>query len=208
MGWRSTPVSCSAVFAARSGAAPPLAFPGVPPGELRAREKEWWRAVVARVFDGIAFPDFPAYFDDLFAFFASPAAWRIDPDAAPLLRTLRGRGLVILVVSNFDARVRGILDALGLSRLVDQVTLSSEAGAAKPDPAIFQTALAAARLDADQVVHVGDTVREDLRGAHAAGMRVILVGGAELRLEAPDATIVGSLGEVAGELDRSVRRAR
>jgi putative hydrolase of the HAD superfamily len=183
------------------GNAPPLAFPGVPSKDLRAREKEWWRTLVARVFAGIPFPDFAAYFDDLFAFFASSAAWRIDPDAVPLLRMLRTRGLAILVVSNFDARVRGIMEALGLSPLVDQITLSSEAGAAKPDPAIFRAALGAVGVGADQVVHVGDTVREDLRGARAAGMRVILVGGAELRLEVPDATIVASLGEVAGQLD-------
>jgi putative hydrolase of the HAD superfamily len=188
-------------FRVAFASAPPLAFPTMSTTELRAREKDWWRMVVAHVFDGIPFADFTAYFDDLFAFFASPAAWRLDPDALPLLRMLRARSLTILVVSNFDARVRGIMDALGVSPLVDGVTLSSEAGAAKPDPAIFRTALAAAGLDAGRVVHVGDTVREDLRGARAAGMRVILVGDAELRREASDATVVARLGEVADHLD-------
>jgi putative hydrolase of the HAD superfamily len=107
---------------------------------------------------------------------------------------------VILVVSNFDARVRGLLDALALSPLIDGVTLSSEAGAAKPDPTIFHRALADARLDAARVVHVGDTVREDLQGAHAAGLRVILVGGPELSREAPSALVGARLADVADHI--------
>ena len=180
--------------------APPLAFPEAPRDALRAREREWWRTLVARVFASVSVPDFAALFDDLFAFFASPAAWRLDAGAVPLLKALHEQHLAILVVSNFDARVRGVMDALGLAPLVDQITISSEAGSAKPDPAIFRAALTAARIGPDEAVHVGDTVREDLRGARAAGLRVILVGGPELVDEAPDAVVVTTLGEVATRL--------
>jgi putative hydrolase of the HAD superfamily len=188
-------------FRAAFGAAPPLAFPDAPPATLRQREREWWRAVVRQVFAGESFTDFDAFFSDLFAFFARPATWRADPDAHRLLRELRGRRLVILVVSNFDARVRALLEALALTPLIDGITLSSEAGAAKPDPAIFHRALADARLDPTQVVHVGDTVREDLQGAHAAGLRVILVGGLELARAAPNAVVVPRLADVIGRID-------
>ncbi len=180
-------------FGAAFGAAPPLAFPGVPAVELRQREKAWWRDVVLRVFAAVPFADFDAFFDDLFAFFASPAAWRVDPDALPLLAELRARGLTILVVSNFDTRVRGVLAALGLASLVDRVTISSEAGAAKPDPAIFQRALADLALAPGDVLHVGDTVKEDLRGARAAGLHVVLVGDAALAANAGDAVVVPRL---------------
>lgn len=182
-------------------AAPPLAFPGLTAAELRAREKAWWHAVVREVFAGIAVRDFDAYFDDLFAFFASAAAWRADPDAAPLLRTLRAWKLRILVVSNFDARVRGVLAALGLAELVDAITISSEAGSAKPDPGIFRTALAMASasgeesLKPSEVLHVGDTAREDLPAARAAGLDVVLVGDETLAAEAPDATCVRRLAD-------------
>jgi putative hydrolase of the HAD superfamily len=177
-------------------AAPPLAFPGVPTTQLRARERAWWRAVVADVFAGIATPDFDAYFDDLFGFFGSAAAWRVDPDARPLLQRLRERGARIFVVSNFDARVRGVLEALELMPLIDQVTISSEAGAAKPHPGIFMTALTTAGLNAEDVLHVGDTAREDFAAARAAGLRVLLVGGDDLAAEAPDAPRVPCLGDV------------
>ncbi len=183
-------------FRAAFGTAPPLAFPGVPAKELRGREKAWWRDVVLQVFAGVRFADFDAFFDDLFAFFASAAAWRIDPDAPPLLAALRARDLATLVVSNFDARVRGVLAALGLAPLVDRVTISSEAGAAKPDPAIFHRALADLGLAPSDVLHVGDTVHEDLRGARAAGLRVVLVGDDALAAEAGDAVVVPRLAAI------------
>jgi putative hydrolase of the HAD superfamily len=201
-GVRCEPSDLDRRFRRAFRAAPPLAFPEVRPDELRSREKAWWRAVVADVFAGIEFPNFDAYFEDLFAFFASAAAWRVDPDAVPLLEGLRRRGLMALVVSNFDARVRPLLAALGLAPLIDHVVLSSEAGAAKPDPAIFAAALRVGRLQPSEVIHVGDTVREDLEGARAAGIRVLLVGDAALASEAPGAVVVGRLAEVGTRVDQ------
>ncbi len=194
-------------FRAAFGTAPPLAFPSTPPAELPAREQAWWHAVVSRVFAGIRFADFDAYFDDLFALFADGATWRLDPDTVPLLRDLRGEGLRLLVVSNFDSRVRGILTALRLAHANDPITLSSEAGAAKPDPAIFATALAAERLAPHEVLHVGDTVREDWAGARAAGIDVVLIGAPELAAAAPGATVVPRLGAVAAIVSGRTPRA-
>ena len=190
------PTALHARFRHAFGSAPPLAFPGVPPAEIRAREKSWWRDVVARVFAGMRFASFDAFFDDLFDFFASGDAWRVDADAHAVMAAVRASGLAILVISNFDARVRGILDALGLTPFIDRVTISSEAGAAKPDPGIFARAFADAAVDAAAVLHVGDTVREDLRGARAAGVAVVLVGDAELQAEAPDAIVLPRLRDV------------
>ncbi len=187
-------------FRVAFGEAPPLAFPGVAGDELRRRERAWWRSVVAEVFAGATFDDFDAFFDELFAFFASAAAWRVDPDAHEVLTAVRARGLRVLVVSNFDDRVRGLLRVLGLAPLIDRVTISSEAGAAKPDPRIFTRALADAGLAPGEVVHVGDTVREDLRACRAAGIRVLLVGDAELRAIAEDTVVVPRLADVVPRL--------
>ncbi len=192
-------------FRAAFQGAPPLAFPPLPTPELRARERTWWRAVVREVFAEIAVADFDAYFDDLFDFFGSARAWRADPDALPLLARLRTAGLRILVVSNFDGRVRDVLGALALAPLIDQITISSEAGAAKPDPRIFATALSVANLHAGNVLHVGDTAWEDLPAARGAGIDVVLVGSEALAAAVPDATCVPRLGDVAALVD--ARRA-
>ena len=184
------------------GTAPPLAFPPAPAPVIRDRERGWWRTVVSEVFRDIAVPDFDAYFADLFDTFGKAETWRPAPDALPLLRAIRARGLRTLVVSNFDARVRGILDGLAMTPWIHAVTISSEAGAAKPDPAIFRVALAASGLAPDEVLHVGDTVREDWAGARAAGLPVLLVGGPALRRAAPEADIVPTLAAVGSWMDR------
>jgi len=201
------PADLHARFHRAFGAAPPLAFPGAPAEALRAHERAWWRAVVADVFRDVAVADFDAFFGDLFAFFASPATWRLDPAALPLLSRLQARGTRVLVVSNFDDRVRGILAGLEIAPLIERVTISSEAGAAKPDPAIFRVALAAAGLAPAEVVHVGDTVREDLAGARAAGIAVLLVGDATLAAAAPDAPLVLDLAAAGAWLVARLPRA-
>lgn len=205
-GIMADPAALQRRFRAAFHGAPPLAFPPLPTVEVRRREKAWWRAVVRDVFAEVDVADFDAYFDALFAFFGSAEAWRADPDAAPLLARLRAMGLRILVVSNFDARVRDVLAALGLADAIDAITISSEAGAAKPDRRIFTTALAAAGLDAHEVLHVGDTAREDLPAARGAGLEVVLVGGPELAAEAPDATCVPRLAAAAAYIARRVSR--
>jgi putative hydrolase of the HAD superfamily len=158
-------------------AAPGLAFGSShEAATLRQLERDWWRHLVRATFAGIAdFADFEGYFDALFAFFADPSNWTRDPDAPALLAALRECGIELGVISNFDHRIYAILDALGLSRYFDSVTISSEAGYAKPSPEIFRMALERHSLPADQALHVGDSEALDVAGARAAGVAVVLV---------------------------------
>ena len=154
-----------------------LAFgPGRAASELRAMEREWWRRIVAETFAGLgAFNYFDAYFDELFSFFGDPASWRADPDAAPALEQLKASGLQLGVISNFDYRLYRILDGLGLGRYFDSVTISSEAGYAKPSPKLFEAALARHRATPEEALHVGDVERLDIEGARAAGIAAVLI---------------------------------
>jgi putative hydrolase of the HAD superfamily len=139
-------------------------------------EREWWHRLVRSTFAGLGdFADFDAYFDALFAFFADPANWTCDPDAPVLLAALRESGLRLGVISNFDYRIYAILNALGLKRYFDSITISSEAGYAKPAPEIFQLALERHSLPAAEALHVGDSEALDVVGAHAAGIAAVLV---------------------------------
>jgi putative hydrolase of the HAD superfamily len=157
--------------------ASPLAFgPGLNSNELRGREREWWRGLVAKTFAGIGqFTDFEAYFNSLFDFFADPANWVADPEALPTLKTLRQRGLTVGVISNFDHRLYRILEGLGLGRSFDSVTISSEAGFAKPSARLFEAALERHRLAPHEALHVGDSEHLDLAGASAAGLTAVLL---------------------------------
>jgi putative hydrolase of the HAD superfamily len=104
------------------------------------------------------------------ASFVDSLVFRELPGAGEACRALAGRGLRLAVVSNWDVGLHEHLAQLGLDRLVDAVVTSAEAGAPKPEPAIWRLALE--RLDAvpDRAVHVGDS-DADAEGARAAGLR-------------------------------------
>jgi putative hydrolase of the HAD superfamily len=194
-------------------AAPGLAFgPGQEATLLRRLEREWWYRLVRSTFAGVAnFANFDAYFDALFAFFADPANWTCDRDAPVLLAALRESGLGLGVISNFDYRIYAILDALGLRRYFDSITISSEAGYAKPVPEIFRLALQRHSLTAADALHVGDSEALDVLGAHAAGIAAVLVDPEVSKPSESENSSsssqgryvrVWSLGEVAAALGR------
>ena len=97
------------------------------------------------------------------------------PDVAPCLRELRERGVVLVVVSNWDCSLPGWLDSAGMLELVDAVVSSAAAGAAKPAPAVFERALELAGVAAADALHVGDSLDNDVAGARAAGIRPLLI---------------------------------
>jgi putative hydrolase of the HAD superfamily len=131
---------------------------------------------VARVFEGLGeFADFDAYFDALFAFFADPANWIADPEARNVLARLRASGIKLGIISNFDYRIYAILEGLGLKADFDSITISSEAGFAKPSPEVFRAALRKHSVFAAESIHVGDSEPLDVAGAKSTGMAAVLI---------------------------------
>jgi putative hydrolase of the HAD superfamily len=103
---------------------------------------------------------------------------RVDPDAVRVIEQLRGAGIRVGLCSNAPYRVRSMHEQLayvGLASHLDSVTFSGELGWRKPSPRIFEKALLALGTDAATTVMVGDTERDDIDGAHAAGMRAVLL---------------------------------
>lgn len=156
---------------------PMLAFEWTSRAELSRLEREWWRHLVHRVVasTGNSIGNFQDFFDTLYEHYAGGSAWEHFPEIPGVLKDLRARGCRLAVVSNFDSRLPGILDALGIGGLLDAVVYSSEAGCAKPNPAIFQRALAALGVAPERAIHVGDSVEADLKGAASVDMRAVLV---------------------------------
>ena len=167
----------SAAFRHAFSTAQGLAFgPGRPAGEIRRLEREWWRERVAETFTDLHhFDDFDAYFNALFEFFGDPVNWVAYPDVAPALEKLKGAGLRLGVISNFDARLYRLLEGLDLARFFESVTISSEAGYAKPAAQLFEIALAKMGVAPDEAIHVGDAPHLDITGANAAGIEAILI---------------------------------
>ena len=97
------------------------------------------------------------------------------PDAAPTLRTLRDRGLMTGLISNMDMSGERLVAQLSLAGLFHVAVTSGDVGAAKPDPAIFRSALSRAGVHANEAVHVGDQLSSDVQGALAVGIRPVLL---------------------------------
>ncbi len=97
--------------------------------------------------------------------------------AHALLETLRDRGLRLGIVANTwpdpPRLVRRELADLGIAERVDAIVLSSEVGARKPDPAIFEHALAQVDAEPFDTLFVGDRLVDDVAGAAAVGMTTV-----------------------------------
>jgi putative hydrolase of the HAD superfamily len=184
-------------------AAPPMAFPGAPAEAIPGHEREVWRGIVRDVFAGAglltAFAPgaFDAYFDAVYRHFEDAAVWEVFPDVVPALSALCALGCSLGIISNFDSRVLGILEGLSLAPWFASVTLSSQVGATKPDPAIFERALARHGAVAARAVHVGDSPVEDGEGARAAGLQAVLIDRGGRHAARPGLVRVTSLESLA-----------
>ncbi|MFN4280598.1 HAD-IA family hydrolase [Thermosynechococcus sp.] len=156
-------------------AAPPCAFPGLGASQRLEAEFKWWQGVAADTFRraGVLdqFADFGAFFGPVFAYYATAEPWLVYGDVLPALQDWQAQGIPLAVVSNFDSRLYGVLEALGLAPFFQQVWISSEVGAAKPNRRIFEGAIAP--YSPHQVWHIGDSWEEDVRGAQGAGLQAI-----------------------------------
>lgn len=125
-------------------------------------------------------------------------------DAAPALRELRRRGLRIVVASNWDCSLPEVLEHVGLAPLLDRVVSSASVGAAKPNAAVLEAALAAAGCEPQHAVHVGDSLEHDVEGARRAGVRPILLRRGEAGESVGRAGAAAHLGAAAGSHESGV----
>lgn len=116
----------------------------------------------------------PRLVDALYERHMTPAAWQPYPDALPVLRGLRGRGVPVAVVSNIGWDLRPVFRGHGLDPFVDAYVLSFELGVQKPDPDIFTAACERLGLAPAEVLMVGDSPEAD-GGAAALGCPVRFV---------------------------------
>ena len=128
---------------------------------------------------------------------------RLDPEAIPLLDALRGRGLRVGLCSNAPYRVASLhaqLAFVGLAGHLDSITFSAEVGWRKPSPHIFDAAMEALGTDAATTVMVGDSETADIAGAHAAGMRAVLLRRNGERGSGDADAVIAALSELTGAL--------
>ena len=143
----------------------------VPPDQQESEQRESEQAIQA--FLAIGSESFEAFFQGLFDYFATAEPWSVYPETRSTLTHWRSLGIDLGVISNFDQRLHPVLWALNLTEYFSSITLSTEVGAAKPDPRVFMAALAKHACRPEQAWHVGDSFEDDYQGARSAGLRAV-----------------------------------
>jgi len=138
-------------------------------------DKGWWRELVDLVLDqvvpSLSELDRDNFFEIAYEHFAEAGVWELYPEVHGVLEELQPR-FKLAVISNFDGRLRLILQHLGISKFFTNIFLSSELGADKPDPEIYRRALSLMNVKPNEVLHVGDDSERDRHAASAAGLLV------------------------------------
>ena len=138
-------------------------------------DKDWWRVLVDRVLDqagpSLSELDRDNFFEIAYEHFAEAGVWELYPEVVDVLEQVRPH-FRLAVISNFDGRLRFILEHLGISKFFSHIFISSELGADKPYPAIFRRALKLIHLKPNEVLHVGDDPERDWQAAIAAGLSI------------------------------------
>lgn len=104
------------------------------------------------------------------------ALWRmVMPGVPQALERMQRQGLTLAVVSNSDGTCATSLEEAGLLQYLSFVIDSAEVGIEKPDPRIFEIALARCGANPRRTLYVGDLYHADVVGARAAGLHALLL---------------------------------
>ena len=94
--------------------------------------------------------------------------------AEEIVRYLHEKNYGIYVVTNGKINLqRPRVMNSKIAEYIDDIIVSEEAGADKPNPKIFEILLERAGLKSEQVLMVGDSLDKDVLGAHNAGIRAV-----------------------------------
>lgn len=149
----------------------------LPYGRTESEAMAFWTEVVREGFlaAGYNSPAQPEYYREVFHHFARGECWKIYEDVAEAFALLDVSGIRYGILSNWDARLRLILEDLAPLRGIEPVVLSCDVGAEKPDAAIFEAAARVAGCLPERLALIGDEAEADGLGARAAGWRQCLV---------------------------------
>ena len=101
------------------------------------------------------------------------------PGAVETLRTLRGRGVRLALLTNGGAESqRRSVEQNALSQYFDCIVIEGEFGVGKPDERVFTHTLEALSSTPAATWMIGDSLEADVAPALALGMRAIWVDGA------------------------------
>jgi putative hydrolase of the HAD superfamily len=99
---------------------------------------------------------------------------RLYPHVREMLDILRERFPLALITDAQSAYARAELHKVGLLGYFDPIVVSGDHGYRKPDRRLFQRALDALGVAAENTLYVGNDMYRDIYGAREAGMRTVM----------------------------------
>jgi len=152
--------------------------------QLRSQDRPWIRTLEAErllfleyyrlLFTALGMPDPEAWADRLDRGYSYVPWTVLYPDARPVLETLKERGYSLGIISNAYPSLLEALDYLDITRYFDNLTISAFIGVEKPDPRIYQRALAETGVAPQAALFVDDQ-EENVMAAIELGMTALLI---------------------------------
>lgn len=135
---------------------------------LGAVPRDRFCATIARLFPAGSRPPV----DKVWLEFAEAFIASIDPDpeVTAAIEQLGARYRLALLSNGSGERQRAKLDRLGLEHHFNRIFISDEVGADKPDPRIFEHALAVCGVPRERALMIGDDPARDIAGALAVAL--------------------------------------
>ena len=137
----------------------------------------------------------PQDLEQLLAMERAFSEWGVElyDDSLDVAREARRRGVRTAIISNCSHSTRPIVDRLGIADEFDEILLSFEVGACKPDPRIYREALRRLDVRPEAAVFVDDQPRY-CDGATAVGIETYLIDrDGTLGSEADGHRVIGDL---------------
>ncbi len=103
----------------------------------------------------------------------------VAPDVIPTLSSLANANIELGLAVNSaypGAVIDRHLESLGLLEFFPVRAYSTDIGARKPDPRLFNAALEAMKVTTAETIYVGDDLKSDIAGAKRVGLTTVLRG--------------------------------
>jgi putative hydrolase of the HAD superfamily len=164
------------------------------------RSRAFWLSVYERMLDELGIPDHDGLTTTLHTEFTRMENYALFDDVRPTIASLDAVGLVLGIVSNFEAWLEEWFGVHDLVETFPVRVISGIEGIEKPDERIYRLALERAEVDAAESVYVGDNPEFDVDPPTALGMFAVLVDRRGRFPDHPGARIT-DLRELPGVLE-------
>jgi HAD superfamily hydrolase (TIGR01509 family) len=140
----------------------------------RKVDQQYWEIYYSRLLHELGLSDISLRLE-LVNLARTSSNWsRMNPGTLEILGELKKK-YRLAAISNSDGHMAERLASFGFTNYFEQVTDSGNVGFEKPAPQIFQAALAAMSVAAEESIYLGDIYSVDYLGAQTAGMHAILM---------------------------------